>query len=160
MKRAAWIGVAIACLLIAAGSRADAAAYRVLLVDATTTLEATLRVGALAGAIRQSGLAEVSAVFSDAESPYDDPLVGKSLPTLPYDLVIIIPRGIGEGTSSVVWLLVSGNPAADPAVSTALAVLGGGMSLVFGEGVHAAGPLDDLWATFTASLYVAEGWLR
>jgi hypothetical protein len=38
--------------------------------------------------------------------------------------------------------------------------LGAGMSLVFGSSVSAAGPLDDLWAALTASLYVAEGWLR
>jgi hypothetical protein len=31
---------------------------------------------------------------------------------------------------------------------------------VFGGGVRALGPLDDLWATLTASLYAAEGWLR
>jgi hypothetical protein len=160
MRRVAKVSLATSWLLVAVVLCAGAAPYRVLIVDGTATLEATLRVGALAGAIRQSGLAEVTALFSHVDSPYADPLAGKPLPAAPYDLVMIIPRGIGDGTWSVVWLLVSGNPAGDPTVSAALAALGGGMNLAFGEGVCAAGPLDDLWAALTASLYVAQGWLQ
>jgi len=160
MKRVTWMSWVAASLLVLSALGASAASYRVLIVDGTTTLEASLRVGALAGAIRQSGLADVGAVFSSTESPFDDPLEGRSVPATPYDLVMIIPRGIGDGTWNVVWLLVAGNPAADPAVSMALTILGGGMSLAFGEGVRAAGPLDDLWATLSASLYVSQGWLR
>jgi hypothetical protein len=160
MRRTAWMVIAISCCLIVGAVTIVAAPYRVLLVDGTKTLEATLRVGGLAGAIRQSGLAEVSVIFSDATSTFADPLVGQPLPATPFDLIIIIPRGIGDGTSDLVWLVVAGSPSANPAASSALSLLSSGMGLVFGGGVRALGPLDDLWATLTASLYVAEGWLR
>jgi hypothetical protein len=152
--------ILVVCCCVAVGAACTAAPYRVLLVDGTKTLEATLRVGGLAGAIRQSGLAEVAVVFTDEESAYADPLSGMPAPESPYDLMIIIPRGVGDGTADVVWLLVGGNPAANPAASTALATLSAGMDLVFGGAVRGQGPLDDLWATLAASLYVAEGWLR
>jgi hypothetical protein len=165
MKRAiSW--ALLSCVVLAAGSlgaetpQSAAAPFRVLLVDCTTTLESTLRVGGLAGGIRQSGLAELTVLFSDVASPYDDPLAGKALPTAPFDLILVVPRGVGDGAASVVWLLVAGNPEANPTASSALKLLGAGMSLVFGSSVSAAGPLDDLWAALTASLYVAEGWLR
>ncbi len=160
MRRTAWRIVVICCCLMVGAVAAGAAPYRVLLVDGTKTLEATLRVGALAGAIRQSGLAEVSVIFSDATSPFADPLVRQPLPTAPFDLIIVIPRGVGDGTSDVVWLLVAGSPSANPAASSALSLLSSGMGLAFGGGVRGLGPLDDLWATLTASLYAAEGWLR
>jgi len=159
MRKLAWAVCAVSlCILFGAACAAEP--YRVLLVDGTKTLEATLRVGGLVKAIRQSGLAEVSVAFTDEESPYADPLAGKLAPALPYDIIIIVPRGIGDGTSNVVWLLVGGSPFASPAASAALAALGSGMNLVFGEGIRGLGPLDDLWATLTAALYVTEGWLH
>ncbi len=160
MRRSVWVIVAVCCCLAIGAARAVAAPYRVLLVDGTKTLEATLRVGGLAGAIRQSGLAEVSVIFSDASSTFADPLAGEPLPAEPFDLIIIIPRGVGDGTADAVWLLVAGNPYANPAAFSALSLLSSGMDAVFGGAVRALGPLDDLWATLAASLYVAEGWLR
>jgi len=165
MRRAIW-WTSLCCVVLAWGSlgaevpQPTAAPFRVLLVDCTTTLESTIRVGGLAGGIRQSGLAELNVLFSDVASPYDDPLAGRPLPTAPFDLILIIPRGVGDGTASVVWLLVVGNPEGNPTASSALKLLSAGMSLVFGSNVCGAGPLDDLWATLTASLYAAEGWLR
>jgi hypothetical protein len=160
MRRTAWMVIAVLCCLVVGAVTVGAAPYRVLLVDGTKTLEATLRVGGLAGAIRQSGFAEVSVIFSNVTSAFADPLVGQPLPTTPFDLIIIIPRGVGDGTSDLVWLLIAGSPGANPAASSALSLLSSGMGLVFGGGVRALGPLDDLWATLTASLYAAEGWLR
>ena len=165
MRRAIWWCL-LCCVVLAVGSlgaeaaERTAAPFRVLLVDCTTTLESTLRVGGLAGGIRQSGLAELTVLFSDAASPYDDPLAGRPLPAAPFDLILVVPRGVGDGIASVVWLLVAGNPEGNPTASSALKLLGAGMSLVFGSNVSGVGPLDDLWAALTASLYVAEGWLQ
>lgn len=156
-RRASLVLAACCCVAIAAAG--DAAPYRVLLVDGTKTLEATLRVGGLAGAIRQSGLAEVAVVFSDAASPFADPLADELRPATPFDLIILIPRGVGDGTADIVWLLVA-SVAADPQAAAALSALGSGLQLAFEDAVRPLSPLDDLWALFTASLYVAEGWLR
>ena len=164
--RRAMVPALLCCVLLVVGGFGvetpvpTAAPFRVLLVDCTTKLESTLRVGGLARGIRQSGLAELTVLFSDAASPYGDPLDGRPLPAVPFDLIIVVPRGVGDGTASVVWLLVAGDPAANPPASSAIELLSAGMSLVFGSNVSGVGPLDDLWAALTASLYVAEGWLQ
>jgi hypothetical protein len=160
MKRVTWVVVAVCCCLVVGAASVAATPYRVLVVDGTKTLEATLRVGGLVGAIRQSGLAAVSVIFSDAVSSFDDPLAGEPLPAAPFDLIILIPRGIGDGTADVVWLLAAGSLAASPDAASAIALLSSGMDLVFGGAVRALSPLDDLWALFASALYVAEGWLR
>ncbi len=159
MRKLALVSVVL--LVLALGTLCVAAApYRVLLVDGTKTLEATLRVGGLAGAMRQSGLADVSVLFTDAVSAYDDPLADRPLPAEPYDLVLIIPRGVGDGTSDIVWLLV-GQSLADHAESTAsLSLLSSGIGLAFGGTVRTLTALDDLWAFLMSALYVSEGWLR
>ncbi len=159
MRRTVWMILAVCCCVAVGTASVEAASYRVLVVDGTKTLEATMRVGGLVGAIRQSGLAEVSVLFTDAVSPFDDPLAGEPLPASPFDLIIIIPRGIGDGTTDIVWLLGAGGLAANPDASSAISLLSSGMALVFG-GVRTFSPLDDLWATLTACLYVTEGWLR
>jgi hypothetical protein len=159
MKRSRLAILAVFCC-VAIGATGAAAPYRVLLVDGTKTFEATLRIGGLAGAIRQSGLADVSVIFSDAASPFADPLAGKPAPELPFDLAILIPRGVGDGTADIVWLLVGGGLAMDSQALPALSALRTGIELALGGAVRALGPLDDLWATIMASLYVAEGWLR
>lgn len=159
MKKAAWMVVAV-CLVVTVSVVASAAPFRVLLVDATKTLEATLRVGGLAGAIRQSGLAEVSVLFSDVESPYGDPLAGRDAPTQPYDLILIVPRGVGDGSASMVWVLVGSAVAANPEAAASFSLLGSGIERAFAGAVRALSPLDDLWALFTSAFYVAEGWLR
>ena len=164
--RRAMVPALLCCVLLVVGGFGvetpvpTAAPFRVLLVDCTTTLESTLRVGGLAGGIRQSGLAELTVLFSDAASPYGDPLAGRPLPAVPFDLIIVVPRGVGDGTASVVWLLVAGDPAANPTASSALELLSAGMGVVFGGNVSGVGPLQDLWVALTASLYVAEGWLQ
>ncbi len=137
-----------------------AAPYRVLLVDGTKTLEATLRVGGLAGAIRQSGLAEVSVLFSDVTSPFDDPLAGREAPASPFDLMIWIPRGIGDGTYGTIWVFVGSGLAAQPEAAAAFAPLSAGIGLAFSGAARVQGPLDDLWALLISAFYESEGWLR
>lgn len=159
MRRNAWIAIAACCLVV--GTLAvTAAPYRVLLVDGTKTLEATLRVGGLAGAIRQSGLAEVSVLFTDVVSPYDDPLAGREAPAEPYDLVLIIPRGVGDGSADIVWVLVGDAVGVSPELASSFNLLSSGIGMAFAGAVRALSPLDDLWALFTSALYASEGWLR
>jgi len=159
MRRSAWVAIAVCCL-VASAIGVAAAPYKVLLVDGTKTLEATLRVGGLAGAMRQSGLAEVSVLFTDVVSPYDDPLAGRETPAAPYDLVLIIPRGVGDGSADVVWVLVGNAIAASPELASSFSLLSSGIGMAFSGAVRALSPLDDLWALFTSALYVSEGWLR
>lgn len=159
MKRSGLGIFAILCC-VAIGVACAAAPYRVLLVDGTKTLEGTLRVGGLAGAIRQSGMAEVSVVFSDVESPFGDLLAGKPAPESAFDLLILIPRGVGDGTADIVWVLVGNGLVVNPEAASSFSLLSSGIGLAFAGAVRVMGPLDDLWALIMASYYVAEGWLQ
>lgn len=165
--RGCVVAVALLSLVVAsvgfaakAGDPPAFPAYRVLLVDGTKTLASTMRVVGLAGGIRQSGVAELTVLFADGVGPFDDPLHGRERPGAPYDLILIVPRGIDDGTASRIWILVAGNPAASDLVSTAVGLLGQGVDLAFSGLARAVGPLDDLWAALSASLYVQQGWLR
>jgi len=158
----ALLGFVIASVGFAAnaGDSPPPPAYRVLLVDGTKTLASTMRVVGLAGGIRQSGVAELTVLFADGGGPFDDPLRERERPSVPYDLILIVPRGIDDGTASRIWILVAGNPAASDLVSMAVGLLGQGVDLAFSGVARAVGPLDDLWAALSASLYVQQGWLR
>jgi hypothetical protein len=159
MRRSAWAVIAVCCCLFV-GLACAAAPYRVLLIDGTKTLEATLRVGGLALGIRQSGLADVTVLFTDEESPFADPLLGRPAPGAPFDLIIIVPRGIGDGSCDFVWLLIGWDTLTAPAASAAAEALNSGIKLAFGNAVRGLGLFDDLWATLTAAFFVGEGWLH
>jgi len=156
------LATAVLTVVLAGGliAAAQAAPYRVLVVDGTKTLASTMRVVGLAGAIRQSGLADVAVILADDLGPFDDPLCDRPPPEAPYDLILIMPRGIDDGTATRIWILVAGNPHNTPLVDQAVALLRGGIDAAFAGIASAVGPLDDLWAALSASLYVVQGWLR
>jgi hypothetical protein len=137
-----------------------APAYRVLVVDGTKTLDSTMRVVGLASGIEQSGLADVTVLLADNLGSFDDPLVDRPLPEEPYDLVLIFPRGVDDGTAYTVWMLVGGQPGEAAGIEQALALLSEGIRTAFAGTLSAMGPTDDLWAGLTAALYVQRGWLR
>ena len=137
-----------------------APAYRVLVVDGTKTLNSTMRVVGLAGGIVQSGLADVTVLLADDLGSFDDPLMDRPMPDEPYDLILVFPRGVDDGTAYAVWMLVGGAPSVTAGIEQALALLSEGVGTAFGGTVSAMGPTDDLWAGLTAALYIQMGWLR
>jgi hypothetical protein len=148
--------VLIGGLLVAAQSPP----YRVLVVDGTKTLSSTMRVVGLANGIRQSGVAEVTMILAEDLGPFDDPLADLSRPEVPYDLILVVPRGVDDGTATRIWILMPGDPTQDPLSAQALDLLREGIDLTFAGIASAVGPVDDLWAALAASLYRSEGWLR
>jgi len=164
MKRsiiaALFLGLIVGGSLAAVADSSSASPYRVLVVDGTKTLASTMRVMGLAGGIRQSGVADVTVILADDLGPFGDPLRGRSRPETPFDLILIVPRGIDDGTAPRIWILVAGNPRENPLVAQAIELLRGGIGRAFAGIASAVGPLDDLWAALTASAYVREGWLQ
>lgn len=155
----------LVCLVAAASLAtssfaAAAAAYRVLIVDGTQTLASTMRVVGLAGGIKQSGVAEVAILAVAGLGPFDVPLGGWARPETPYDLILLVPRGVDDGTASRVWILAAGDPGGSALAAQALGLLAAGIDRAFAGIASAAGPLDDLWSAFAASYCVQEGWLR
>ncbi|MEN6370352.1 MAG: hypothetical protein ABFD77_11745 [Thermotogota bacterium] len=164
MKRsilvALFLGLVVGGSFAAVADSSSASPYRVLVVDGTKTLASTLRVVGLAGGIRQSGVADVAIILADDLGPFVDPLRDRSRPETPYDLILIVPRGIDDGSASRIWILVAGNPRETPLTAQAIELLRAGIDRAFAGIASGVDPLDDLWAALMASCYVREGWLR
>ena len=158
-----FVGLVVVGSLVAAAADGDAPSgslYRVLVIDGTKTLMSTMRVVGLAGGIRQSGVADVTMTLAEDLGPFDDPLRDRPRPDMPFDLILIVPRGIDDGTASRIWILVAGNPRENPLIAQAIELLRAGIGRAFAGIAFAVTPLDDLWAALTASFYVLEGWLQ
>jgi len=135
---------------------------RTLLIDETRTFASTMRVGALAGVLRQAGV-DLEVRLDAVLTTYVDPLDGAGSPDAPFDLILIVPVGIEVGTVGTVgevWMLYGHAAAASDDAQARLEPLRDLLAVVF-EGIAApVGVLDDLWVAGLASLYEAEGWLR
>jgi hypothetical protein len=154
------------CVLISIGLSAQTtgeesvAGVRLLLVDETKTFISTMRVGALAGALKGSRLFEVSVRLVDVESSYEDPLAGASSDQAPFDIILILPRGLDDRSVSQIWVVSGGLDELAPSVRAGLAGASQVLDQVFqgiGEAIDVS---EDLWPGLLAALYLQEGWLR
>lgn len=132
---------------------------RLLIVDGTRTFASTMRIGALAGILRQSGIVDVSVKFVDVESSYQDPLANIAVADQPYDIILIIPSGIDDGSMRQIWL-VSRFFASGSAEHAGLAALSGIIDQIFHGIAEAIDVSEDLFPGFFAALYLMQGWLR
>lgn len=162
----ALAGVMVLALLGVAGWGGEAQRqpedqlFRLLIVDGTKSLEATLRVLGLANAIQRSGRVEVTVLLSEDMGSFADPLENHDVPEIAYDVILLIPTDVDRGTAYGIWILVSGDPQATPERSQAVMALRLGVEEAFLGLSRALGVYDDLWAAVTAALYTQQGWLR
>jgi hypothetical protein len=91
--------VMLCALLGVAQQRVD-----LLLVDETQTLQASLMVQVYARALQESGLFNFDAKIVSVQSSYDDPL-GVNPTEKRYELIVIVPRGIEDGSVPQVWMI-------------------------------------------------------
>jgi hypothetical protein len=163
----------LACLLLAvliglaAGAQEpfpgaeESPGLRLLLVDATKTFSSTARVGALAGAIRSTGLFDLRVCFSNQQDTYQDPMPeADTIPEGPFNLVLFVPRGLDNGTAGTIWIVTTASPWTHSSEWDAVRLLSGLVDAVFAGSATAVGPTEDLWTALLASLYCAQGWLR
>ncbi len=135
---------------------------RVLVVDETKTFNSTMRVAGLVGALRSVGMFDVGITLADVMSSYDDPLADR-LPGVdeePYDLIVILPRGLDDGTASHIWIVSAGMSALSPSVAAGLDAIAGIIEQVFagiGEGIDVT---EDLWPGLLWAAYSTKGWIR
>jgi len=132
-------------------------APRILLIDETRTFASTMRVGRLAGALRQGGV-DLEVRLETFSSSYVDPLAADAAPRESFDLILIVPIGIEDGSVPEVWLLYGSSTGA-PARSE-IEPLRGLLSAVFEGLAVPLGAAEDLWVACLASLYETQGWLR
>jgi len=132
---------------------------RLLIVDETKSFSSTMRVGALAKVLDQSGMVDLAVEMIDVESSYADPLADLSTPEQPYDLILIIPKGIDDTTIANIWLVSRYYEKTMPQYML-LASLSEIVNQVFKGNAVATDVSEDLWPASYASLYLTEGWLR
>ena len=132
---------------------------RLLLVDETKTFASTMRVGALVGILRKAGMVDLSVELVDVESSYGDPLAGLVIAEEPYDIILIIPKGIDDGAVAQIWLVTRFFEGGSPEY-VGLTALSGLIDQIFQGLATAIDVSEDLWPAGCAALYLRQGWLR
>ncbi len=132
---------------------------KLLLVDETKTFSSTMRVGALAGILKKSGEFDVTVKMVDVSSSYVDPLAGIQPTETPYNVILIIPKGIDNGTVEQIWLVTRGFDELPSQAVQGIKMLSSLINKVFVGLAHATDVRHDLFPGFLSALYVKEGWL-
>jgi hypothetical protein len=161
-RRIRFVVLALACLTgLACVPASGALPLALLIADGTKTFASTARVGALAGAIRATEAFDLSVCFTEEEGLYADPLaaLGETA-TGVYDVVVILPRGLDDGTADIAWIVTEVLPWTSPEAWDLVGLLCNLVDRIFASSAAAVDPTEDLWPAFLASAYRAEGWLR
>jgi len=134
----------------------------VLLIDGTKTFTSTMKVAGTIGALRQMGLFEVSVRLTDTESDFDDPLYGidREAGEGPFDLILILPRGLDTKTNVSIWLVSDGLSKVSPFVRGGVELISNVVDQVFAGSGQTIDVSEDLWPSFLWSIYDSKGWMK
>ena len=134
----------------------------VLLIDGTKTFTSTMKVAATVGALRQAGLFEISVHLSDVASDFDDPLFGvaREPEDGPFDLILILPRGLDTKTNVSIWLVSDGLSVVSPFVRGGVELISNVVDQVFAGSGQTIDVSEDLWPSFLWSIYNSKGWMK
>ena len=137
------------------------ATIRILVVDETKTFTSTMKVAGTIGALRQIGLFEVSVQLADVETDYDDPLAGTTPEPDqdPFDLILILPRGLDTKPDVGIWLVSNGFNSLSPFVRNAVDLVSNVVGQVFAGSGQTIDVSEDLWPGFLWATYVSKGWM-
>jgi len=138
------------------------ATIRILVVDETKTFTSTMKVGGIVGALRKMGLFEVSVQLADVKTDYDDPLAGTTPEPdqAPFDLILILPRGLDTKVNVSIWLVSDGFDSLSPFVRNAVDVISNVVDRVFAGSGQTMDVSEDLWPGFLWASYVSKGWIQ
>jgi len=161
-KVVGWTCVLVVAGALVASAQPEVASIRVLVVDETKTFNSTMRVAGLVGALRSVGLFDVGVALADVTSSYEDPLVGREPEEGGelYDLIVVLPRGLDDGSVRQIWIVSAGLDALSPSVATGLGVLSGVVDRVFDGIGEAIDVSEDLWPCLLWAVYSTNGWIR
>jgi hypothetical protein len=135
---------------------------RILVVDETKTFLSTMRVAGLVGGLRQIPLFEVEVRLADVDSSWDDPFAAEGLPegATPYDVIVIIPRGVDDASIPWIWVVTGWIDTLAPQVRSGLEAISQILNQVFAGVGEAIDVSEDLWPGLLAAAYSAKGWIR
>ena len=135
---------------------------RLLLIDETKTFTATMRVGALAKVVRNTKMFDLSVKLVDVTSSYADPLEAETIEegTSPYQIILIVPRGIDNGSVDQIWLVTRSLEEISQPLQAAIGALSTIVDQVFQGIAEATDVSEDLFPGFFAALYLQKGILE
>jgi len=157
-----WTFVLVIAAALAASAQPAPEPIRVLVVDETKTFDSTMRVAGLVGALRLVGLFDVGVALADVASSYDDPLAGREPDEGGelYDLIVVLPRGLDDGSIRQIWIVSAGLDDLSPSVAAALDIASGIVDRVFTGIGEATDVSEDLWPCLLWAVYSTNGWIR
>jgi len=135
---------------------------RVLVIDETKTFASTMRVAALVGALRGLPSLDVEFRLVDVASSWDDPLAGQRLAaeSSPYDVLLMVPRGIDDGSAPWIWLVTDWIGSLTPQVRASVEAIAQIVDMVFAGMGTATDVSEDLWPYLLWIAYSTKGWIR
>ncbi len=141
-------------------SQAEAPKVEMLLVDETQTLQASILVQILAQALNRTGLFELEAKIVHVQSSFDDPL-GPNPTDTRYELILIIPRGVEDGSLRQLWIATQPithetRPELVAGIETIKSLIAQGTA----GRLAALGVMDDLMPAWFAAIFTRNGWLK
>ena len=159
-----WMAAVLMCALLAtttlvASAQPSGGTIRILVADETKTFASTMRVAGLVGALRKVPIFQVGVVLSDA-TDWEDPLAGQVNEDAPYDLVILLPRGLDSGSAYAIWVVSGGIGTLGNDVAAAIGIVTEIAGQVFSGAAPVKGVNDDLFPAVLWGLYVTKGWMR
>lgn len=146
--------------LVASEGSAQSSKVDLLLVDETQTLQASLMVQVYARALQESGLFNFDAKIVSVQSSYDDPL-GVNTTGKKYELIVIVPRGIEDGSVLSIWLITKPiGPQTRPELLNALELIRQRVAQGSGGLLKALTVADDGALGIFATVFERHGWLK
>lgn len=131
-----------------------------LLVDETQTLQASLLVQIYAKVLQETGLFNFEAKIVNVQSSYDDPL-GTNPTDKKYELVLIVPRGIEDGSVPQIWMITRPiHSGARPEIAEALQTIKKMVDQGSGGQFKALGVMEDAALGIFATTFDRNGWLK
>lgn len=146
-----------------ASAQEDIGPAKLLLVDESKTFTSTLRVAALAKIVRDfDGIPlELTVRLADVDSSYDDPLEDVlPIAEAPFHIIIIVPRGIDDGSVRQIWILTTLSSSPPTLQWEGVQGLSFLIDAVFEGIATATDPMEDLWPAMLSAGYAAQGWLE
>ncbi|MBE0635075.1 hypothetical protein IH601_03670 [Candidatus Bipolaricaulota bacterium] len=135
---------------------------RLLLIDETKTFTSTMKVAGTIGALRGMGLFEVSVRLAEVADDYADPLTGidPNEDHEPYDLVLILPRGLDTKSNVSIWLVSDWLTSLSPFVRGAIDLVSTVVDQVFAGSGQTIDVSEYLWPDFLWADYAKKGWVQ
>jgi hypothetical protein len=157
-----WTCVLVVAAALVASAQPGVAPIRVLVVDETKTFDSTMRVAGLVGALRSVGMFDVGVALADVTSSYDDPLAGREPDEGEelYDLIVVLPRGLDDGSIRQIWIVSAGLDDLSPSVAAGLDIVADVLDQVFAGIGEAIDVSEDLWPCLLWAVYSTNGWIR